>query len=103
MIIIKLELIFKLIFILMIFFAIISPFLMRKEFENMENKGGNQAVEMTNINAGKIQQLRDDINKIKNTFENIKPLQKDVETNEKVITNLQDTNTQKQTESSLDG
>lgn len=94
--------IFIIIFLSIVFFIIFSSILNLKQIEGMENKQqNNNVVNMTNENAGKIQALRDDMIEIRKIFENLKPLQKDVEINEKVITNLRDADTQKKAEESL--
>ena len=86
-----LQSIFILLFILVIFYSLVSNvFNSKKTIEYMTDKSNDSALVMTNKNAGQIQQLKDEIDEIKDAFNNLKPLEKDVNINAKVLANLRD-------------
>jgi len=86
-----LQSIFVLLFILAIcYILILHVFNTTKTIEYMTDKSNDSALVMTNKNAGQIQQLKDEIDEIKDTFNNLKPLEKDVNINAKVLANLRD-------------
>ena len=86
-----LQSIFILLFILIICYILVSNvFNSTKTVEYMNNKSKRSALDMTNKNAGQIQQLKEEIDEVKETFNKLKPLEKDVNTNSKVIANLRD-------------
>ena len=86
-----LQSIFVLLFILAIcYILILHVFNTTKTIEYMTDKLNDSALVMTNKNAGQIQQLKDEIDEIKDAFNNLKPLEKDVNINAKVLANLRD-------------
>jgi hypothetical protein len=81
---------FKVLFILFFGMLIVYHFIYSGKRETMQNNKTGKEPIMTSINknAGEIQQLKEEIDEIKDTFNSVKPLQGDVETNFKAINNL---------------
>lgn len=86
-----LQSIFILLFILVICYSLVSNvYNSTKTVEYMTDNTKRSALDMTNKNAGQIQQLKEEIDEVKETFNKLKPLEKDVTINSKAIANLRD-------------
>jgi len=86
--------IFKILFILFFGALIVYHYSYSNIIETMKTKTTNTTMDkqpvMTSINknAGQIQQLKEEIDEIKDTFNSVRPLQGDVETHSKAINTL---------------
>ena len=85
-----LQLIFKIIFISIIMYLLTnSLFNGTIIVEPLKGRNINEtALNMTNVNAGKIQQMKEELDKVKKYLNDLKPLEKDVDTHSKDIQNL---------------